>query len=306
MFKKLLTSFLLSVIVSLTVFLPESFLVSPTQALTPPCTPTVPGDTNCDNKVDGQDYMLWRSNYNKNVANGAVSGDFNNDGKVDGTDYMTWRSNYNSSVQPTITSAVPTQPQTGELDITVCDPANGPFSLNITNEYYPLPVGKVLIIENATYKVQFSVLDQTEVVAGITTRVIEEREWKNGSIIEISRNFFVQASDGTVCYYGEDVDKYSNGQIIGHPCAWRAGVGPNKPGIIMPAHPAVGQKYQQEIAPGVAMDKAEHMAIESSYTTRAGTFNNVLYVEETPPSTKRYAPGIGMIYDDGMNLTSYR
>src|SRR3989338_8765962 len=119
MFKKLLTSFLLSVIVSLTVFLPESFLASPTQALTPPCTPTVPGDTNCD-------------------------------GKVDGTDYMLWRSNYNSSTQPTITLAVPTQPQTGELDITVCDPANGPFSLNITNEYYPLPVGKVLIIENAT------------------------------------------------------------------------------------------------------------------------------------------------------------
>ena len=54
------------------------------------------------------------------------------------------------------------------------------------------------------------------------------------------------------------------------------------------------------------MDKAEHMAIESSYNTPAGVFNNVLYVEETPPSTKRYAPGIGMIYDDGMNLTSYR
>ena len=49
-------------------------------------------------------------------------------------------------------------------------------------------------------------LDDTEVVAGIETRVVEEKEWEDGEVIEVSRNFFVQAPDGTVCYYGEDVD----------------------------------------------------------------------------------------------------
>jgi hypothetical protein len=197
----------------------------------------------------------------------------------------------------------PTSTQTGELDIAVCDPANGPFSLNIDNPYLPFSVGLIHVLTDATSKVQMSVLNQTEVVAGVTTRVVEEREWENGHLSEISRNFFVQAPDGTVCYYGEDVDEYQGGQIVGHRGAWRAGVGQNKLGIIMPAHPVVGQTYYQEVAPGVAEDRAEHVAIETSYTTPAGTFNDVLLVAETPPSTKRYARGIGLIFDDGMVLT---
>jgi len=194
-------------------------------------------------------------------------------------------------------------PQAGDLDIAICDSANGPFSLNIDNPYFPLAVGSVQILEQSESKVQISVLDETEVVAGVTTRVVEEREWEDGNLIEVSRNFFAQATDGTVCYYGEDVDIYQNGVITGHSGAWRAGVGDNKPGIIMPANPAVGQKYQQEIAPGVATDRAEHIAMEPSFTTPVGTFNNVLVVKEDPPSDKRYAPGVGMVYDDGMVIT---
>jgi hypothetical protein len=200
------------------------------------------------------------------------------------------------------------QPQTSttqELDISVCDPANGPFSLTIDNPFMPLPVGRIHVLEDSSNKVQMSVLNQAEIVAGITTRVVEEREWKNGNLAEVARNFFVQARDGTVCYYGEDVDEYQDGKIVRHSGAWRAGVGQNKPGIIMPAHPTVGQKYQQEIAPGVANDRAEHVAMEGSYTTSAGTFNDVLLVNENPSSTKRYARGIGLIFDDGAKLTKY-
>jgi hypothetical protein len=191
------------------------------------------------------------------------------------------------------------------LNISVCDPANEPFSLTIDNEFFPLPVGMVQVLEDSSSKVQISVLDQTETVAGVTTRVVEEREWENGKLAEVSRNFFVQAPDGSVCYYGEEVDDYKNGKIVGHGGAWRAGVDENKPGIIMPAQPAVGQIYQQEIAPGVAMDQAEHVAMNQAFTTPAGTFNNVLLVKETPPSTKRYQQGIGLVFDDGMVLTKY-
>jgi hypothetical protein len=191
------------------------------------------------------------------------------------------------------------------LDISMCDPANEPFSLTIDNEYFPLSIGMVHVLEDSRSKVQVSVLDQTETVAGVVTRVVEEREWENGVLAEVSRNFFVQAPDGSVCYYGEEVDHYKDGKIIGHGGAWRAGIGQNKPGIIMPAQPIVGQVYQQEVAPGVAMDQAEHIGMEQSFTTPAGTFQNVLLVKETPLSTKRYQRGIGLIFDDGMVLTEY-
>ena len=65
-------------------------------------TPTVtippggkPGDANSDNQVDGQDYMVWRSNYNQQIATGPTGGDFDRSGLVDGQDYMIWRTNYN-------------------------------------------------------------------------------------------------------------------------------------------------------------------------------------------------------------------
>src|ERR671915_1953503 len=94
------------------------------------------------------------------------------------------------------------------LDISVCDPANEPFSLTIDNEFLPLAVGTVQVLEDSVSKVQISVLDQTEMVAGVKTRVVEEREWEDSKLTEVSRNFFVQACDGIVCYYGEEIDDH--------------------------------------------------------------------------------------------------
>jgi hypothetical protein len=219
--------------------------------------------------------------------------------------FSIYRNANRTSVAQTSLQEQNQQIQPHELDISVCNPTHGPFSLSIDNEYFPLPVGMVHVLEDSRSKVQISVLDQTETVAGVITRAVEEREWEDGKLAEVSRNFFVQAPDGTVCYYGEDVDDYENGEIVGHGGAWRAGVGQNKPGIIMPAQPDVGQIYQQEVAPGVAMDQAEHIGMDQSFTTPAGTFHNVLLVKETPPSTKRYQRGIGLIFDDGMVLTKY-
>ena len=207
---------------------------------------------------------------------------------------------------PTPRPGTPTPtPQTGELPISVCDRANGPFSVNINNPYFPLPVGMVNVLEGGGLKVQVSVLSQTKVIGGVTTRVVEEREWQNGQLIEVSNNWFVQAPNGTVCYYGEDVFDGSGNPIGGAWIAYDDPSHPNfRPGIIMPGNPAVGQRYTQEVAPGVAEDRAQHTALGGSFTTPAGTFNNVLLVNETPPSTKRYAPGVGMIYDDGTTLRS--
>ncbi|OGK08329.1 hypothetical protein A2767_07470 [Candidatus Roizmanbacteria bacterium RIFCSPHIGHO2_01_FULL_35_10] len=195
------------------------------------------------------------------------------------------------------------QTQITDLDISVCDPTSGPFSSNIDNPFFSYPEGKVSILESESSKVQITSLNKIEVVAGVETRVIEEREWSDGNLKEISLNYFTQASDGTICYFGEIVDIYENGQITSHEGSWRAGEGQNKPGIMMPAIPVAGQSYQQEIAPGVAFDRAEHLSLGETFTTPAGKFENVLLVKETPDSTKRYAEGIGLIFDDGDVLT---
>jgi hypothetical protein len=201
---------------------------------------------------------------------------------------------------------------TENLDISVCDPAHGPFTLEIDNPYFPLVTGSQLVLEGedggALVRLEVTVLDQTETVAGVETRVVEERETEDGALVEVSRNFFTQASDGTVCYYGEDVDIYEGGAIVGHEGQWRAGVNGALPGIFMPAIPAVDQAFRQEVAPGVAEDRVVVTAAGESVTVPAGTFTPTVRFRETTPlepgavSNKVFASGVGPIVDDVVQL----
>jgi len=208
---------------------------------------------------------------------------------------------------PTATAPPTATPAGGELDIAVCAPDAGPFSATIDNPFFPQPVGAQWILvgandEGAPVRVVISSLDETESVAGVTTRVVEEREWEDGALVEVSRNFFVQTADGTVCYYGEDVDDYEAGEIVGHGGAWRAGVNGALPGILMPAGPQVGQRFEQEVAIGIAQDRAEQVAAGESTTVALGTFaDTIRFVESTPldpgTSEKTYARGVGLLVD---------
>lgn len=209
-----------------------------------------------------------------------------------------------ATVRPRATPTPRSTPQTGQLDIAICDPSSGNFTLSAHNPFFPLNPGHRNILEADGVEVHVRVLNQTEVVAGVTTRVVEEREIDNGELLEISRNYFAMKPDGTVCFFGEDVDIYTNGQVTDHTGAWRAG-GQNRPGIFMPGNPQAGQSFYIEQAPGVAQDFARIVSMGGSFTTPAGTFNNVMYVQETPPSPKRYAHGVGLIYDDGSQLIEY-
>ena len=157
-----------------------------------------------------------------------------------------------------------------------------------------------------------SVLDETEMVDGIETRVVEEREYDKGQLKEISRNFFAMSKKTEdVFYFGEDVDDYEDGAVIGHGGQWRAGKDGARAGLYMPGKPAVGMRFYLEIHPGVAMDRAEIFQTDATVETPAGNFKNALIVSETSPleegdeSYKRYAPKIGMIYDDGLELYTY-
>lgn len=157
--------------------------------------------------------------------------------------------------------------------------------------------------------VLISVLDETETVDDVETRVIEEREYKDGKLKEISRNFFAMAQEtGDVFYFGEDVDDYDNGQVTGNSGQWRAGTDGARAGLYMPGKPVVGMRYYMEIHPGVAMDRAEIFETDATVETPAGTFKRSLIVTESSPleegdeSYKRYAPNVGMIFDDGLEL----
>jgi hypothetical protein len=189
------------------------------------------------------------------------------------------------------------------------------FSSTGRNQYFILEPGFQLILEGqergVVSQLYVTVLNETRAIEKVETRIVEEKEFANGILKENSRNYFAfcQQNSG-IYYFGEDVDNYKNGIITNHEGSWNA-LGQNKAGLVMPGLVLLGARYYQEIAPGVAMDRAEIVSISETQQTSAGNFKNCLMTLETTalnPNEKEYkiyAPGIGLIKDENMILVKY-
>jgi hypothetical protein len=220
----------------------------------------------------------------------------------------------------------------------LCSPTDRTFRTTSDNPYFPMLPGQlsILLDENdpdGPVGLRITVLNQTETFYSgtpnmnpVDTRVVEEFEWvdanEDGKFnggeerIEVSRNYFAQTEEGTVCYFGEDVKIYEDGKFQGDTTgSWRADDESNAPGIIMPAVPAKGQVYLQEDAPDVAMDLARNVKI-STVTVGGTTYTSALQTKECnlvedpnctgDISTKTYAPGKGLVRDGDAVLTGFK
>jgi hypothetical protein len=162
-------------------------------------------------------------------------------------------------------------------------------------------------------KLVITVLSETRNVGGVETRVVEEREWSGGELIEVSRNFFaIHPGTGDVYYFGEDVDMYKKGKVANHEGSWQHGTNGAKFGLMMPGKPSIGMRFYQELAKGVAMDRAEIVSLTDRLTTPAGVFENCLRTKETTPlemlarEYKVYAPGVGLVKDSALEMVSHQ
>ena len=191
-------------------------------------------------------------------------------------------------------------------DFTV-DKAN--LSSTGSNPYFVLTPGLRLYYEKGKNTLITTVLNETKTIDGVETRAVEDREMKNGQVVELTRDYYaIDNNTKDVYYFGEDVDIYKNGKVVGHEGSWLSGVGGAKFGMMMPGDVKVGQKFYQEQAPGVGMDRAEVLAVSETVTTPAGTFKNCVHTNETSAiekgsEQKWYAPGVGIVKDPEFILT---
>jgi len=200
------------------------------------------------------------------------------------------------------------------------------FASTGRNAYFSLEPGDRLVLEGdddgEELVVEITVLPATRWVKimpapgefrWVRTRVIREREWVDGELLEISKNYYARCKEtDDVYYFGEMVDIYDNGRVVSHAGAWLAGVNGAKPGLAMPGSFLLGSRYFQEIAPGVALDRAEHTAMGLELDLDAGSFGGCVEVTETngltcdPDSdTKLYCPGVGLVTDAAAELVYY-
>lgn len=192
------------------------------------------------------------------------------------------------------------------------------------NPYFSLEPGHRLVLEGdddgEAVRLEITVLPATKTVQftapggrqmRIVARVVEERESKDGELVEVSRNWFARCRQtNDVFYFGEEVDFYENGQIVDHHGSWEAGVGGAQPGILVPARFLLGARYYQEQAPGIALDRAENVEMGLTLNLAGRRMRDCVAVAETSAmesgeSAKVYCPGVGLVMDEDIELTSF-
>ena len=185
----------------------------------------------------------------------------------------------------------------------------------VNNTYFPLEIGYQIVlegtdVEGAEIQTNITVLNQTEDIGGIETRVVEERELEDGELIEVSYNYMAICNETKdIIYFGELSIEYEDGEIVGYGGSWRADQGVNKPGILFPGEINLGDGYYQEFAPEEALDRGRIINTGLTYNTPVGLLHNCVVTEDTTPlepllvEYKVYAPGVGQIADETLVIT---
>lgn len=121
-----------------------------------------------------------------------------------------------------------------------------------------------------------------------------------GQVIERTTDYFAQDDAGAVLYFGEDVNEYEHGKLVGHEGQWRLGRDTREPGVLMPARPRVGDSFKSEDVPGVTHE-TDHV-VSRQPTARVGDqlYRRVIKIREDagpPPEVeyKTYSSGTGVI-----------
>jgi len=180
-----------------------------------------------------------------------------------------------------------------------------------SNPYFNLTPGYQLSYKHGNDTDVVTVLNETKMIDGVETRVVDDRETEKGALAEFTRDYYaIDSVTNDVYYFGEEVDVYKNGKVVSHEGSWMSGVKGAKFGLMMPAQPRVGQKYYQELAPGVGMDRAEIKSVTETLKTPAGTFMKTIHTVDTSAiehgkEQKWYAAGVGPVKDAEMDLVKY-
>ncbi|MFN2540672.1 MAG: hypothetical protein ABR514_00680 [Chthoniobacterales bacterium] len=191
----------------------------------------------------------------------------------------------------------------------VIKPSN--FVSGVNNPYFPLPPGTIYVYEGQTVDGfehdEFAVTHNTRTILGVTCVEVHDTVLTDGVLTEDTLDWFAQDKDGNVWYFGENTHELEDGLITTIDGTFMAGVDSAKPGIVMKAHPAIGDFYRQEFSLANAEDYAETLSLNETVTAGGRTYTNCLQSEETTPletdllEFKYYAPGVGNVLEvDGI------
>jgi hypothetical protein len=198
------------------------------------------------------------------------------------------------------------------------------------NQYFSIRPGDWLLLEGRDdgelVRVQIKVLNDTKRITftdvegeslTVYARVVEEREWRNGELVEVSRNYFARCiQTGDIYLLLRRGCGHLRGR--GHRESRRRLAGGDEH---WPGRGTAGPDHARDVSPrlavlpgggpGVALDRAEHVKMGLTVKTPAGTFDECVEARETTPlepgsvSTKIYCSELGLVTDNTVKLVQF-
>jgi Ca2+-binding RTX toxin-like protein len=175
------------------------------------------------------------------------------------------------------------------------------FTIDIDNPFFTLNPGTAFIYTDASRNLvdTITVSRTTKVLNGVVTLAVHGVQTINGTVSEDTVSYYAQDRDGAVWLFGERHTQFNTDGTQTHTGSWFAGINNAQPGIKMEAHPAVGDTYFEQNAPGVAHDQTTVNSLSAQTSVRYGSFSDVLQTTTTsdlhPGVSEQnfYAPDVG-------------
>jgi hypothetical protein len=196
---------------------------------------------------------------------------------------------------------IPVAPDSQRVDLVVPS-----FSkpTEITNPLFPISkLHSALLlgnVEGEPLRVETTLLPDSKTIEWngqkVEASVSQYLAYLDGRIEEVALDFYAQADDGSVWYFGEDVFNYEDGSVADTEGTWLAGKdGPAA--MIMPANPKVGDVFRPENIPGVVFEEVTVKEIDLTVDGPQGSIDGAIVTKELHmdgfTEDKFFAPGYG-------------
>jgi hypothetical protein len=209
--------------------------------------------------------------------------------------------------QPAVPASIPVAPRSERVELampTFSDPTN------ITNPLFPVSLQDSVLmlghVEGKPFRTEVTLLPETRIIEWegqrVETLVSQYNAFLDGRIEEVAYDYYAQADDGSVWYFGEDVFDFRAGAMVVTEGTWLAGRdGPAA--MIMPADPQVGDVYRTENAPGFVFEEVTVRSTDEALDGPLGPIQGGMLADELHSDGKTeqkvFAPGYGEFYTAG-------
>ena len=183
------------------------------------------------------------------------------------------------------------------------------FVERVNNPWFPLAPGTVFVYrgvkDGESARDVVRVTARTRLIDGVRCTVVADRLYLSGHLAERTSDWYAQDDRGNVWYFGEETAELDeSGHVKTTEGSWQSGVDGARAGVVIPAHPRVGESFLQEFYKGQAEDHARVLSLSATARVPYTSSKHALLTKEWTPlepgvvDHKLYVRGIGLVEEE--------